>query len=109
MRQHLELITANTEQARHAVVIMDGAGSHTNNIAGDKNNLSIIKLRQYSPWLNPIEQVWSWLRQHHLANRYFVEYNDIVGACSDVWISFINDTKRFVQMCAREWLNELNF
>ncbi|ENL6717021.1 transposase, partial [Vibrio vulnificus] len=31
-------------------------------------NVSIIKLPPYSPELNPIEQVWSWLRQHSLAN-----------------------------------------
>ncbi|HFQ5238208.1 TPA: transposase, partial [Vibrio vulnificus] len=27
-----------------------------------------MKLPPYSPELNPIEQVWSWLRQHSLAN-----------------------------------------
>ncbi|EOK5741724.1 transposase, partial [Vibrio vulnificus] len=31
----------------------------------------MIKLPPYSPELNPIEQVWSWLRQHYLANPSF--------------------------------------
>ncbi|MCA3953901.1 transposase, partial [Vibrio vulnificus] len=31
------------------------------------DNVSIIKLPPYSPELNPIEQVWSGLRQHYLA------------------------------------------
>jgi hypothetical protein len=32
MRQHLELISAATGSGRHAVVIMDGAGWHTQDI-----------------------------------------------------------------------------
>ena len=83
---------------------MDGAGWHTDDIAQEIENLSIIKLPPYSPELNPIEQVWSWLRQHHLANRCFNGYDDIVDACSKAWNSFINDTKRVTQMCSRDWL-----
>jgi len=67
------------------VVVMDGAGWHTNDIAVDIPNLSIFKLPSYSPELNPIEQVWGWLRQRHLANRCFKGYEDIVDACSQAW------------------------
>ncbi|WP_430929758.1 transposase [Pseudoalteromonas rubra] len=28
-------------------------------------NVVIIRLPPYSPELNPIEQVWNWLRQHN--------------------------------------------
>lgn len=38
----------------------------------------------YSPELNPIEQVWSWLRQHKLSYRTFANYNDILDKVSDV-------------------------
>ncbi|HFQ5337388.1 TPA: IS630 family transposase, partial [Vibrio vulnificus] len=68
MVEHLKQRSAVTEKGRHAVVIMDGAGWHTNDIAEPFDNVSIIKLPPYSPELNPIEQVWSWLRQHYLAN-----------------------------------------
>ncbi|ELA9344597.1 transposase [Vibrio parahaemolyticus] len=50
---------AVTEEGRHAVVIMDDAGWHTEEIANDFKNVSVIKLPPYSPELNPIEQVWS--------------------------------------------------
>ncbi|MCS6130010.1 IS630 family transposase [Shewanella baltica] len=103
MHQHLELIAKRTKPGRHAVVVMDGAGWHTNDIAADIPNLSILKLPPYSPELNPIEQVWSWLRQHYLANRCFKGYEDIVDACSQAWNSFISCTKRVVKMCSREW------
>ncbi|MGS0677480.1 transposase [Shewanella sp. 125m-1] len=61
MRQHLSQIAERTKSGRHAVVVTDGAGWHTNDIADEFTNHSIIKLPPYLPELNPIEQVWSWL------------------------------------------------
>ena len=55
MRQHLLQISDRTEQGHHAVVIMDGAGWHTDDIAADIPNVDIIKLPPYSPELNPDE------------------------------------------------------
>ncbi|MDP2559924.1 IS630 family transposase [Psychrobium sp. 1_MG-2023] len=89
MIQHLSQISEKTEAGRYAVLIMDGAGWHTDDIAFEFDNLSIIKLPPYSPELNPIEQVWQWLRQHHLANRCFKNYEDIVEQCTQAWFSFI--------------------
>jgi transposase len=108
MRQHLELISARTKQGSHAVVIMDGAGWHTDDIAQGIDNLSILKLPPYSPELNPIEQIWSWLRQHHLANRCFASYDDILNACTTAWNDFISDLKRVSKMCQRDWLDVSN-
>ncbi|EGR1587257.1 hypothetical protein D6L39_11830 [Vibrio parahaemolyticus] len=36
-------------------------------------NVSVIKLPPYSPELNPIGQVWRWLRQRYLANQSFTD------------------------------------
>jgi transposase len=80
------------------------AGWHQASLVEDISNVSILKLPPYSPELNPIEQVWSWLRQHHLANRCFSGYDDIVEACSIAWIDFISDAKRVTKMCSRDWL-----
>ncbi|WP_195744749.1 transposase [Vibrio parahaemolyticus] len=49
---------AVTEEGRHVVVVMDGAGWHTEEIARDFKNVSVIKLSPDTPELNPIEQVW---------------------------------------------------
>ena len=48
---------------------MDSAGWYTEDAVRDFDNVSIIKCPPYSPELNAIEQVWSWMRQHHLANQ----------------------------------------
>ncbi len=44
MKQHLKQISAATEEGYHAVIIMDGAGWHTKDIADEFTNLSLIKL-----------------------------------------------------------------
>ncbi|SKC30954.1 hypothetical protein CZ809_00431 [Photobacterium piscicola] len=72
MTEHLAQISRS-----HAIVVMDGAGW-----------LAILPIRliisvssnfhPIPPELNPIEQVWSWLRQHYLGNQSFADYNDIV-------------------------------
>ena len=103
MKKHLEQISKKTSPNRHAVVIMDGAGWHKESLLAEIDNVSIIKLPPYSPELNPVEQVWSWLRQHHLANRCFEGYESIVEACSEAWNDFISDTQRVIDMCFRDW------
>ena len=104
MRNHLEQISKVTEKGRHAVVIMDGAGWHTDDIASEFNNVSAIKLPPYSPELNPIEQVWSWLRQHYLANQSFTDYNDIVSKVCRAWNGFLESKDRVTKMCTRDWI-----
>ena len=105
MKQHLRQISEATEEGHHGVIIMDGAGWHTNDIADEFSNLSIFKLPLYSPELNPIEQVWQWLRQNELANRCFDGYEDIVDACCGAWNSFIADIERVKHLCDREWVD----
>lgn len=105
MTLHLEQISNATEKGRHAVVIMDGAGWHTDDIADTFNNVTIIKIPPYSPELNPIEQVWSWMRQHDLANQAFKGYDDIVEQVCEAWNDFIKSSKRVTEMCSRKWIN----
>jgi hypothetical protein len=104
MTQHLEQISAKTKLGRYAVMIMDGAGWHQASLVEGFKNVNIIKLPPYSQELNPIEQVWNWLRQHHLANRCFSGYEDIVDACTLAWNDFVSDTLRVTKMCSRDWL-----
>lgn len=104
MIEHLALISKATPPERHAVIIMDGAGWHTTDTSAEFSNLTIIKLPPYSPELNPIEQVWSWLRQHKLANQAFTGYDDIVDKCSRAWCDFIAQVDLVKSLCSRAWI-----
>ena len=104
MTLHLSQISKATEYGRHAVVIIDGAGWHTLDTAAPFDNVTLIKLPPYSPELNPIEQVWQWLRQRCLSNRTFKGFEDIVEQLSRAWNAFISDIERVKKLCAREWI-----
>ena len=104
MKKHMSLISKRTPEGRHAVVIMDGAGWHQQHVVDGLDNVTIIKLPPYSPELNPIEQVWQWLRQNELANRCFKGYEDIVEQCTRAWNSFIKDIERVKNLCTRDWI-----
>lgn len=105
MTQHLKQISQATPAGRHAVVIIDGAGWHTLDTAMPFDNVTLIKLPPYSPELNPIEQVWQWLRQRHLSNRTFDGYEDIVNSCSVAWNKFRESIETVKSICSRDWIN----
>ncbi|MFT5813181.1 MAG: transposase [Psychroserpens sp.] len=101
MKLHMEQISKATPLGRHSVVIMDGAGWHTENVVDEFDNVSLIKLPAYSPELNPIEQVWQWLRHNKLTNKSFKDDDDIVESYSNAWNSFISDIDRVKNICFR--------
>lgn len=105
MEKHLQQIADATPVGRHAVVIMDRAGWHSNKLMVKFENLSIMHLPPYSPELNPIEQVWQWLRQHELSNQCFSCYEDIVDKVSDAWNSFRCKVDMVKSLCSRSWAN----
>ena len=104
MDKHLTLISKKVPDGRHAVIVVDGAAWHQAYLTDKFDNLSIIKLPPYSPELNPIEQVWQWLRQNELANRCFKGYDDIVDECSRAWNVFVSDKARVIKLCSRDWI-----
>jgi transposase len=104
MEKHLSLIAKKVPKGRHALIVVDGAAWHQVHLTEKFNNLSIIKLPPYSPELNPIEQVWQWLRQNELANRCFSGYEDIVNECSRAWNIFVSDASRVIKLCSRDWI-----
>jgi transposase len=87
----------------HSVVILDGAGYHG---AGDlpvPENITLVPLPPYAPELNPIENVWEYLRGNRLAVTVFDSYDDIVEKASDAWRSFATDKERVASITARSW------
>lgn len=57
----------------------------------------------YSSELNPVENIWQFLRQNRLANRVFENYDAIVDACSDAWNALIALPEQIASITAREW------
>ena len=61
MKLHVEAISEQVPAGRHALVISDGAARHSEKV--NCHNVTPLKLPPYSPELNPVEQIWQWLKQ----------------------------------------------
>jgi len=103
MKIHLEHISAQIPNGKHAAIILDQASWHTTKKLHIFKNLTLIPLPAASPELNPCEQVWRWLRQTHLSNRSFVSDEELLTACSDAWNNFTDSPGLIKSLCSRKW------
>jgi transposase len=104
MNLHLAEISRNVTSGAHAVVLLDGAGWHqTGGKLQVPDNISLLYLPAYSPELNPVENIWQFLRQNQLSNRVFDSYADIVDACCDAWNALTADPGRIRSIATRQW------
>lgn len=108
MTAHLNQISKAVAPGAHAVLVMDGAGYHEKAITELPSNISLLTLPAYAPELNPVENVWQFLRQNHLANRVFKDYDAIVDACCDAWRSFISKPDDIASITQRAWARCVN-
>jgi hypothetical protein len=102
MQRYRQQISDVTPTGRYALVIMDRARWHSNKLKVHFDNLSIMHLPPYSPELNPIEQVWAWLRDNDLSNRVFKDHQDIVEQVSMSWNNFRNEVSQVKILYTRE-------
>lgn len=88
MGLHLAEISRRVAPGAHAVIVLDGAGWHGAHDLVVPDNITLLPLPPYSPELNPIENVWQYLRQNFLSNRIFEDDEAIVAACCEAWRAF---------------------
>ena len=104
MTLHLAEIGAAVTPGAHAVLVLDGAGWHR---SGGKlrvpDNVTLLHLPPYSPELNPVENVWAYLRGNALGNRVFDTYEEIVDACCTAWTWFTTQPERVTSIGTRTW------
>ena len=103
MNLHLDEISKAVSPNAHAALVADGAGWHVSDKLVVPGNITLVKLPPYAPELNPIENVWAYLRGTKLAHRLFDSYKDIVDACCDAWNSFVADPATVRSITARQW------
>ena len=95
MGHHLKAIAAQVAPGAHAVLICDGAGWHqTGGRLRVPDNITLLPLPPYSPELNPMENVWHYLRENIFCSRVWDTYDDIVDACSTAWRFLTDDPQR---------------
>ncbi|MCF6199960.1 MAG: transposase [Hyphomicrobiaceae bacterium] len=105
MQKHLDEISKNVAPKAHAVILMDGAGWHKSGDLDMPKNISSMIIPPYSPELNPLENIWQFLRQSDLSNQVFEDYDNIVDACYDAWKRLTQETGRITSIASRKWVN----
>ena len=74
MQAHLAEISAMVAPDAHAVLILDQAGWHLAGALVVPGNITLLPLPPRSPELNPVENVWQFMRDNWLSNRVFNGY-----------------------------------
>ena len=102
MGQFLAGLAATLAPDEHAVLVLDQAGWHVAKALAVPANVTLLFLPPYSPELNPAERLWAWLRSHHLSNRVYADYQELLTATDRAWTSLYADTIKSV--CACPWI-----
>ena len=104
MTLHLAEISQAVAKGAHALLVCDGAGWHQ---TGDRlsvpKNISLLHLPPFSPELNPVENVWDYLRDNKLSNRVFDDYDTIVDRCCAAWNWLMDAPDRIRSIATRSW------
>jgi transposase len=96
----LEQFSKTLAANEHAVMIWDGAGFHTAKKVRVPHNISLVQLPAYSPELNPIENLWHYLKSHFWSNRTYADYDALEHAAMAAWQKAVLNTKLIQTVCA---------
>ena len=98
MNLHLAEIAATVAPAAHAVLLVDQAGWHLSTRLLVPANITIIPLPPKCPELNPVENVWQFMRDNWLSNRIFKSYDDLVDHCCAAWNKLVDQPWRIMSI-----------
>ena len=101
----LEQFAATLADDEHAVMLWDGAGFHTSKRLRVPDNVTLIQLPPYSPELNPIENLWHFLKSHFWSNRTYEDYDELEQAAIDAWHLAVLDPDLMKSVCATNYIN----
>ena len=105
MAAHLKEISAHVAPEAHAVLLLDQAGWHLSGRLEVPAHISLLPLPPRAPELNPMENVWQFLRDNWLSNRVFASRDDIVAHCCDAWNKLIEQPWMIMSIGLRDWAN----
>jgi transposase len=103
MSLHLAEIAQEVSPGAHAVLILDQAGWHMSKSLVVPQNITLLPLPPKCPELNPVENVWQFMRDNWLSNRVFKSYTDILDHCCHAWNKLTDQPWRIMSLGLRHW------
>jgi putative transposase len=84
------------------ILVLDGASWHRSRNLAVPENIKLFYLPPATPEMNPIEQIWAWLRRHGFRNEIFPSLDKVVDRLCDVICSLSDSTVKSIT--ARSWI-----
>jgi len=85
------------------VLLLDQAGWHVSPKLPVPDNITLLPLPPRSPELNPVENVWQFVRDNWLSNRIFGSYEEIVDHGCEAWNKLIEQPWIIMSIGLRDW------
>lgn len=106
MQRHIDEISQHVARGAHAVLLLDRAGWHTTAKLDVPRNMTLIFLPSRAPELNPVENVWQYLRANYLSNRVFENYDGIIDAACEAWRILTAQPEQITTIGMHTWADE---
>lgn len=106
MNEFLRLLSRRLGKKKHVVLVVDNAGWHDSEDLKVPSNITLLPLPPYSPELNPIENLWGYLKENFLSGRVFKDEDAVIEAGCEVLKNLSPETVRSV--CHRDWVSSLS-
>jgi hypothetical protein len=103
MNLHLAEITQAIAPGHHAVLLVDQAGWHLSHQLFIPPNITIVPLPPKCPELNPVENIWQFIRDNWLSNRIFRSYANILHHCCHAWNRLADQPWTIMSIGLRHW------
>ena len=101
MNLYLRFLSAEYPED-YIVLVTDGATWHKAKSLEIPENIEIIHLPPYTPEMNPIEQIWAWLRLHGFRNEVFASLEKVVlRLCDAISALSVDNIKSITH---RKWI-----
>ncbi len=78
----------------YGAAILGGAGWHGSKALDARENSALVRLPLYSPELNPVGQVFNFIKPNYLSNRMFETVEDVWSGIAGGWEKFMGDRGR---------------
>jgi transposase len=104
----LEQFSQTLGPDEHAAMIWDGAGFHVSRQLKVPANVTLIQLPPCSPELNPVENLWHYLKSHFWSNRAYADYAELEQAALDAWQQAVLDANLMKSVCATHYAQSAN-
>ena len=98
-------IAARVTPGRHRALLVNQAVWHISERLVVAGNITIVKLPARWPELNPVENVWQFLRNNWLSNRVFASHDAVVDHCCTAWNRLADQPRRVMSIGRRKWAN----